>query len=146
MLSSALLKKNFDFAPTSCRDNQYYFHKLATIWTIVNNSDVQPNLGKFRHHFSLDLEIEYIVVMSFLVCSDGVPFQIFAYQLPNIWIKDNPNKNMNSFDLIRINNQHRNGRFLHHVIRHTTKYRVLQSFTAVCPHNQQVYIFGFNDF
>ena len=107
MLSSALLKRNSTLLRQAVGIINKIPHKFATILTIVNNSAVQPNLENYRHHFSLYLKIKYIVVISILFFSDDVSFQNFTHQSPDIWIKNNHNKNMNSPDLIRINNQHR---------------------------------------
>ena len=46
--------------------------------------------------------VPLIVVMSLVFFSDGVPFQNLDHQSPDIWIKDNPDKNMNSPEFVRI--------------------------------------------
>jgi len=67
-------------------------HKFVTILAIANNYAIQPNLENFRHHLSLYLEMEHLVVMSLVFFTDGVMFQNRAHQWPDIRTKDNPDK------------------------------------------------------
>ena len=49
-------------------------------------------------------------------------------------------------ELIRIDDQHRDRRFLDHILRHTSKDRMLKAFVTVRPYDHEIDVIGFEIF